>query len=235
AYGAGMQALMDEGGWTDDADLAAAYLTWGGWAYGGGREGIAAQDQLRRRLAATQAVLHNQDNREHDILDSDDYYQFAGGMAAAVRAFSGGRQPAIYLNDHSRPESPKARTLQEEIGRVVRARAVNPKWLDGVMRHGHKGAFEIAATVDYLYGFAATARCVADHHFDAVYAAYLADDRVRDFMARVNPAALKETAAKLRDAVARGLWRPKSNSAHALLEELVNNAHEDHAREGTAA
>lgn len=235
AYGAGMQALMDEGGWTDDADLAAAYLTWGGWAYGGGREGVAAQDQLRRRLAGTQAVLHNQDNREHDILDSDDYYQFAGGMAAAVRAFSGGRQPAIYLNDHSRPESPKARTLQEEIGRVVRARAVNPKWLDGVMRHGHKGAFEIAATVDYLYGFAATARCVADHHFDAVYAAYLADDRVRDFMARVNPAALRETAAKLRDAVARGLWRPKSNSAHALLEELVNNAHEDHAREGTAA
>ena len=112
----------------------------------------------------------------------------------------------------------------------MRARAVNPKWIDGVMRHGHKGAFEIAATVDYLYGFAATARCVADHHFDAVYAAYLADDRVRDFMARVNPAALRETAAKLRDAVARGLWRPKSNSAHALLEELVNNA-----REGTAA
>ena len=116
--------------------------------------------------------LHNQDNREHDVLDSDDYYQFEGGITAAVRHLSGD-QPEIYHNDHSRPETPRIRTLKEEIGRIVRARAVNPKWLNGVMRHGYKGAFEIAATVDYLFVFAATARVVENHHFDALYEAYV--------------------------------------------------------------
>jgi cobaltochelatase CobN len=221
AYGAGMQALIDEGGWRDTRDLAAAYLTWGGYAYGAGKEGTAAEDAFAERLTGVQAVLHNQDNREHDILDSDDYYQFEGGMAAAVRVLSGGRQPEIYHNDHSRPESPRVRTLKEEIGRVVRSRAVNPKWIAGVMRHGYKGAFEIAATVDYLFGFAAAAACVDDHHFDAVYAAYVLDDEVRGFMADVNPAALREMSAKLLEAMARGLWRPRSNSAHAVLSELA--------------
>lgn len=221
AYGAGLQALIDESLWRDDADIAETYLTWSGYAYGGGRDGIAAHDALRERLSQTQAVLHNQDNREHDILDSDDYYQFHGGMAAAARVFSGGRQPEIYHNDHSRPESPRVRTLRHEIGRVVRGRAVNPAWLRGVMRHGYKGAFEIAATVDYLFGFAAAARCVDDHHFDAVYAAYVLDEDVRAFMAAANPAALREMSAKLLEALTRGLWRPKSNSAHAALQELA--------------
>ena len=112
--------------------------------------------------------MHNQDNREHDLLDSDDYYQFEGGLSAAVRHLSG-RRPTVWHNDHSRPESPKVRRLEEEIARVVRARVVNPKWIRGVMRHGYKGAFEMAATVDYLFAFAATARAVGDHHFDAVF------------------------------------------------------------------
>ena len=195
AYGAGLQALIDERGWESDADLARAYLAWGGYAYGAKAEGVAEHGLFERRLGAVELVLHNQDNREHDILDSDDYYQFEGGLAAAVRTLSG-EQPAIFHNDHSRPETPSIGTLKEEIGRIVRARAANPKWLAGVMRHGYKGAFEIAATVDYLFAFAATAKVVEHHHFDALYDAYLADERVRGFIADANPAALREIAER---------------------------------------
>ena len=220
AYGAGLQALIDERGWQSEVDLARAYLAWGGYAYGDGAEGQAAQGLFAARLEGVEAVLHNQDNREHDLLDSDDYYQFEGGLAVAVRSLSG-RAPQVYHNDHSRPESPKIRALVDEIGRVVRARVVNPKWIAGVMRHGYKGAFEMAATVDYLFAFAATARAVGDHHFDAVYEAYLEDPLVRDFLAEKNPAALKEIAERLIEAQERGLWRPRSNSARAQLDELA--------------
>jgi cobaltochelatase CobN len=219
AYGAGLQALIDERGWHDDADLANAWLTWGSYAYGGGAQGAAAGDELRARLSKVQAIAHNQDNREHDLLDSDDYYQFEGGLAATVRHLSG-EQPEIYHNDHSRPERPRIKRLEEEIAQVVRARVVNPKWIRGVMRHGYKGAFEIAATVDYLFAFAATARVVADHHFDAVYDAFIGDMEVRDFIETNNDAALAEIAARLLEAQTRGLWRARSNSAHQVLERL---------------
>ena len=218
AYGAGLQALIDERGWETESDLAEAYLAWGGYAYGGGVEGAPERGLFEARLGSVQAVLHNQDNREHDLLDSDDYYQFEGGLAVAVRTLSG-QAPVVYHNDHSRPENPRVRTLDEEIARVVRARVVNPKWIAGVMRHGYKGAFELAATVDYLFAFAATARCVRDHHFDAVFDAYVADDTVRGFMEEANPAALREMAAKLAEALSRGLWRPKSNAAHHTIEQ----------------
>lgn len=219
AYGAGLQALIDENGWESEDDLARAYVAWGGYAYGAGATGEAAHGLFERRLAQVEAVLHNQDNREHDLLDSDDYYQFEGGMTAAVRMLSG-NQPTVYHNDHSRPESPKIRTLEDEIGRVVRARVVNPKWIDGVMRHGYKGAFEMAATVDYLFAFAATAKCISDHHFDAVYEAYLQDEKVRDFLEQHNPEALKDIADKLREALDRGLWSTKHNSAFDELGGL---------------
>ena len=220
AYGAGLQALIDEKGWSDDGDLARAYVAWGGYAYGGGVGGETAHGAFETRLRGTDAVIHNQDNREHDLLDSDDYYQFEGGMTAAVRVLSGA-QPTVYHNDHSRPETPRIRTLEDEIGRIVRARVVNPKWIAGVMRHGYKGAFEMAATVDYLFAFAATAKCVRDHHFDAVFDAYLNDDEVRAFLEQNNPAALAEMAARLKEAQDRGLWRPRRNDTRDLLDGLA--------------
>ena len=220
AYGAGLQALIDERGWHEEADLARAYLVWGGYAYGDGAEGKAEHALFERRLGSIEAVVQNQDNREHDLLDSDDYYQFEGGMTAAVRHLSG-RQPRVYHNDHARPESPRIRSLEEEIARVVRARVVNPKWIEGVMRHGYKGAFEMAATVDYLFAFAATARAVRDHHFDAVFDAYLGAPLVREFIAENNPAALREIAERLKEALERGLWRPRSNSVHDTLRSLA--------------
>jgi cobaltochelatase CobN len=216
AYGAGLQTIIDERIWDDEADLAEAYLGWSGYAYAAGCEGCADRPMLEARLAATDAVLHNQDNREHDLLDSDDYYQFEGGLALVVRRLSG-RAPAVWHNDHSRPEMPRIRSLREELGRIVRGRAANPRWIAGVMRHGYKGAGEIAATVDYLFAFAATSRAVDDAHFDALYDAYLADDAVRGFMAEHNPAALAETSQRFLEAIERGLWRPRRNSAREDL------------------
>ncbi|MBO3760559.1 cobaltochelatase subunit CobN [Ciceribacter sp. L1K22] len=220
AYGAGLQALIDEKGWERRGDLAEAYLVWGGYAYGADVEGKAERGLFEERLRSVQAVVQNQDNREHDLLDSDDYYQFEGGMTAAIEHVAGGR-PAVYHNDHSRPEKPVIRSLEEEIGRVVRARVVNPKWIEGVMRHGYKGAFEITATVDYMFAFAATTGAVRDHHFEAVYQAFLMDERVRAFMAEKNAPALKELAERLIEAIERGLWTPRSNSAKFSLSEIV--------------
>lgn len=220
AYGAGLQALIDEKGWAGRNDLAEAWLVWGGYAYGAGEDGQAERGLLEERLRSVQAVVQNQDNREHDLLDSDDYYQFEGGMAATVEKLTGA-MPEVYHNDHSRPEKPVIRTLEEELSRVVRGRAANPKWIAGVMRHGYKGAAEIAATVDYLFAFAATTGKVGNHHFEVVYQAYIADKSVQDFMLEKNPAALAETAAKLNEAIERGFWTPRSNSARFALEQLM--------------
>jgi cobaltochelatase CobN len=216
AYGAGLQALIDERAWNDDSDLAEAWLQWGQYAYAAGGEGRAERGLIETWLKTVDAVLHNQDNREHDLLDSDDYYQFEGGLALVARHLSG-RAPAVYHNDHSLPDRPRIRTLREELGRVVRGRAANPRWIAGVMRHGYKGAAEIAATVDYLFAFAATARAVDDSHFDTLYDAYLGDAAVRDFIAQVNPAALGEIRRRFAEAIERGLWRPKRNSTREAL------------------
>ncbi|MDK1480807.1 cobaltochelatase subunit CobN, partial [Sinorhizobium sp. 6-117] len=223
AYGAGLQALIDEKGWDKRGDLAEAYLTWGGYAYGAGEDGRAERGLFEERLRTIEAVVQNQDNREHDLLDSDDYYQFEGGMSAAAEHLAGQR-PAIYHNDHSRPEKPVIRSLEEEIGRVVRARVVNPKWIDGVLRHGYKGAFEIAATVDYMFAFAATTGAVRDYHFEAAYQAFITDEKVLDFLRDKNPAALAEMSERFLEAIERGLWTPRSNSARFELNSLSGDA-----------
>ena len=132
-----------------------------------------------------------------------------------------GRDRPIYHNDHSRPERPVIRTLDEEIGRVMRSRVVNPKWIDGVKRHGYKGAFEMAATLDYLFAFAATTGAVKNHHFDMAEAAFIEDDDTRSFIERHNPSALREMAERLQEAINRGMWAPKSNSARVRIESIL--------------
>ena len=220
AYGAGLQALIDERIWSDKADLGAAYLDWGGYSYGAKDEGTRDREGFAARLGQVEAIVQNQDNREHDLLNSDDYYQFEGGAAAAVLSLQGKDRP-VYHNDHSRPERPVIRTLDDEIARVVRSRVVNPKWIEGVKRHGYKGAFEIAATVDYLFAFAATTGAVRGHHFDMVESAFLEDEATRDFIAEHNAPALREIAQRLQETIDRGLWRPKSNSARARIGGLL--------------
>jgi len=220
AYGAGLQGLMDTGEWQGKADLAEAFLNWGQYAYGAKAAGVPARARFAARLGQIEAVVHNQDNREHDLLDSDDYYQFEGGLVATAEVISG-RKPQAYHNDHSRPERPMTRTLEEEIGRVMRARVVNPKWLAGVKRHGYKGAFEIIATLDYMFAFAATTGAVKTHHFDLAFAAFVEDAATREFLIANNRFGYDELLAKFAQARRRGLWAPRSNWAHGLLGALA--------------
>lgn len=223
AYGAGLQALIDERIWDTQADFGEAYLEWGSYAYGEGRAGARDRSGFEKRLGQVEAIVQNQDNREHDLLDSDDYYQFEGGAAAAVASLQGQTRP-IYHNDHSHPERPVIRTLEDEMARVIRSRVLNPKWIDGVKRHGYKGAFEIAATVDYMFAFAATTGAVKSHHFDAVEATFLENDETREFIANANAPALREIAERLQEAINRDLWQPRSNSARARIAGLLPGA-----------
>jgi cobaltochelatase CobN len=215
AYGAGLQGLIESQNWNDESDLAQAYINWSAYAYTRQAEGKSAPEAFNQRLGNMQIVLQNQDNREHDLLDSDDYYQFQGGLSAAVRSVSG-KQPQAYFGDNSRPEQPKVRQLTEEITRVYRSRVVNPKWIEGVMRHGYKGAFEMAATIDFLFGYDATTQCVPDFMYQGIAEAYLFDPAVQEFIQKNNPWALRDMSERLLEAHQRGMW----NAAGKTLEQL---------------
>ncbi|MEG4445921.1 cobaltochelatase subunit CobN [Microcoleus sp. AT9_B5] len=288
AYGAGLQGIIEAQNWTDDSDLAKAYINWSSYAYTstpptppyqggaksnssplqpentpptppyqggaksnssplqgaannscppplqggvrGGEWGCSAPEAFEQRLRQMQIVLQNQDNREHDILDSDDYYQFQGGMTAAIRNLQG-KNPETYFGDNSIPENPKVRQLREEIARVYRSRAVNPKWIEGAMRHGYKGAFEIAATVDFLFAYDATANCVEDFMYEGIAEAYIFDEKVQAFIQENNPWALRDMAERLLEARQRGLWESANQDtldklrAIALQAEAVIESH----------
>lgn len=219
-YGAGLQASIASGNWTERADLAEAYLRAGAFAYGQDAHGTAAPQAFAQRIAGLDAVLHNQDNREHDILDSGDYYQFMGGMAAAVEHLSG-TPAALYHGDFSVPGAPRIRTLGEEVARVVRSRAVNPKWLDGIKRHGYKGAFEMAATVEFLFAFDATTGVVGDHQYALVADAYVHDDDTRAFLQQHNPLALRSIGERLLEAMDRGLWAEPGDQRARIEDHLL--------------
>jgi cobaltochelatase CobN len=223
AYGAGLQGLIESQNWNEEADLAQAYINWSAYAYTRKAEGKSAPEAFNQRLGNMQIVLQNQDNREHDLLDSDDYYQFQGGLTAAVRSISG-KQPQAYFGDNSRPEQPKVRQLTEEIARVYRSRVVNPKWIEGVMRHGYKGAFEMAATLDFLFGYDATTQCVPDFMYQGVADAYLFDPAVQQFIQQNNPWALRDMSERLLEAHQRGMWKDVTGNTLEQLRQLFLEA-----------
>jgi cobaltochelatase CobN len=220
SYGSGILHAIESGNWRDDADLAAIYLAWGGWAYERGAVGVPAPDALRRRLAETEVAVKNQDNREHDIFDSDDYLQDHGGMVAAIRVF-GGREPKAWFGDSADPRRPRVRSLAEEAARVVRSRVVNPKWLSAMQQHGYKGAFEMAATVDYLFGYDATTGVVEDWMYERVTAAYVADPAMRAFFEQANPWALRAIAERLLEAADRKMWAASDEAIRALQAAVL--------------
>lgn len=219
-YGSGLQDALASGRWQHSGELAEAYLRGGAFAYGQGGHGVPARKAFAHRLARLDAVVHNQDNREHDLLDSAEYAQFQGGMAAAVQSLAGA-PAALYHGDFSVPGSPRIRPLREEVARVVRARAVNPKWLEGVRRHGYKGAVEIAATVDNLFAFDATAGVVGDRQYELVADAYLHDDATREFLQRHNPQALRGLGERLLEAIRRGLWQEPGGQRERIERHLL--------------
>ena len=205
AYGAGLLPLIDARNWRDDADLAEVYAVWGGYAYGRDLDGAPARPDMETAFARIAVAAKNADTREHDIADSDDYFQYHGGMVAMVRSLTG-RSPAAYIGDSATPDAVKTRTLAEETRRVFRSRVVNPRWIAAMRRHGYKGAFELAATVDYLFGYDATANVVADWMYERLAAAYVFDPESRAFMEKSNPWALRGITERLLEAVQRGMW-----------------------------
>jgi cobaltochelatase CobN len=222
AYGAGLQGLIESQNWENTADLARAYINWSAYAYTRASEGKSAPEAFHQRLGNMQIVLQNQDNREHDILDSDDYYQFQGGMTAAIAKVSG-QAPEVYFGDNSRTAQPKVRKLSAEITRVYRSRVVNPKWIAGAMRHGYKGALEMSATLDYLFAYDATTNCVSDFMYTGIAETYILQPEVQEFIKQSNPWALRDMSERLLEAHQRGMWQ---NVDHHLIDRLKAIANE---------
>ena len=226
-YGSGMLALLERRNWRSDDDLAAVYTAWSGWSYGRAGMGLSAPEAMARRFTAIEVAVKNQDNREHDIFDSDDYLQDHGGMVATIRALrrDAGVAPAkAWFGDSADPARPRVRSLAEEAARVVRTRVANPKWITAMQQHGYKGAFEMAATVDYLFGYDATAHVVEDWMYERVTQAYVGEVAVRKFFEQSNPWALRSIAERLLEAIDRGLWSAPSPAALATLRAAVLEA-----------
>ena len=220
SYGVGLSQLIDSGHWRTTDDLAKVFLEWGGYAYGRNSYGRDARATFAERLKTVEVALHNQDNREHDIFDSDDYYQFHGGMVATIRSLTGER-PRAYFGDSSRPEASRIRDLKEEALRVYRSRVINPKWIASIQRHGYKGGLELTATVDYVFSFDATAGIAPDFVYEGLAEHYALDGTMQDFLERSNPWALNAIAKRLLEAAERGLWEHPSEEVLGKLRQAV--------------
>jgi cobaltochelatase CobN len=214
-YGAGVAGTVLDGDWESRAVLGEAYLAASAFALGADGEARPAADAFRARVRAADALVHAQDDRERDALDTEDVADFVGGFAAAAAAL--GTSPTLIHLDTSRPETPRARLMGEEIARIVRGRLANPRWIEGQLRHGYRGAAELAQGVDALYAFAATADVVTSRQFEAVFDAYLGDEAVWNRVMAVNPSAGKAIAERFSEALRRGLFQPRRNSVFARL------------------
>ncbi|CUR57925.1 Aerobic cobaltochelatase subunit cobN [metagenome] len=219
SYGAGILQVVESGNWRSDNDLAEVYTAWGGFAYGRDLDGAPAADDMRTNYRRIKVAAKNVDTREHDIADSDDYFQYHGGMVATVRALTGS-DPKAYVGDSTSPDAVRTRTLQEETNRVFRARVVNPRWIGAMQRHGYKGAFELAATVDYLFGFDATAGVVHDWMYESLAKEYVLDETNQRFLRTSNPWALRGIVERLHEAAERGLWESPDADVMAALQQV---------------
>jgi len=219
SYGAGILPLIEAGNWRNDADLAEVYTTWGGYAYGRDLDGVPARADMEANYRRIRVAAKNVDTREHDIADSDDYFQYHGGMVATVRALTGAA-PRAYVGDSTSPDAVRTRSLTEETARVFRARVVNPRWISAMQRHGYKGAFELAATVDYLYGFDATAGVVTDGMYAQLAESYVLEQQNQEFMKHANPWALRGIIEKLHEAADRGLWAEPDPDLMATMQDV---------------
>jgi cobaltochelatase CobN len=219
SYGAGILQAVESGSWRDDADLAEVYTAWGGFAYGRGLDGVPAAEDMQANYRRIKVAAKNIDSAEHDIADSDDYFQYHGGMLATVRALTGA-DPKAYVGDSTSPDAVRTRTLSEETARVFRSRVVNPRWIAAMQRHGYKGAFELSATVDYLFGFDATAGVVHDWMYDRLARDYVLDQTNQDFLRHSNPWALRGIVERLHEAADRGLWTEPDDDVMAAMQRI---------------
>ena len=222
SYGAGLQELISNSSWTSNDDLANAYLAWSSWIYDSNLEGKYGRNELEISLYNIQAVIHNQDNKEHDILDSDDYYQFQGGLSASIKKISG-KYPELFHGDLSKYGHSKITKLNKELEKVVLSRVLNPKWIRGMMQNGYKGAFEFSATLDYLYAYDATTKLVSNWCYESIYKNWLCDKDITNFLEKNNPWALRDIAERFIEVINRKMWDNANNHILENLKTIVNN------------
>jgi cobaltochelatase CobN len=221
AYGAGVEDLLGRDAERDV--IGTAYLDATSHFYAGAEGGAAAAPRaFAERVASADLLIHSGNDPGHDLLEGAEDVGFVGGFASAAAAL--GRAPDLIMLDTTDPQRPRARPLAAALARIVRARAVNPRFIEGQMRHGPRGAAELAETVDRLIGFAETTDAVPSGLLDLVYEAYLADARVREFLLRENPAAAAGMSARFAAAQQRGLWHPRRNDIAADLTALCVEA-----------
>jgi cobaltochelatase CobN len=218
-YGAGLESLLRTGAWDRRDALGEAFIAASSHGYADTSQGVADDAAFRTRIATADAFLLVQDHREVDVLDGDAFAAHAGGLAAAAASL--GHAPALYHADTSEHGAPRTRAMKEEIARVARGRLANPVWIAGMMRHGYRGAAEIARGVEALAAFAATLPSRLDRQFDLAFEATLATPEVDAFLRSANPQARDAISRQLRAALDRDLWRPRRNAVVAMLAEMT--------------
>lgn len=217
AYGAGVSHLIDEKNWENGKDLGAVYVTWGGYAYGRNTYGKTVPEVFKKRLSKLDLTVKNEDTREHDMIDSDDFYSYHGGMIAAVKAFKG-VLPQSYCGDSSDPERVRMRTTKEETKHIFRSRVLNPKWIASMQKHGYKGAGDLSAMVDHLFGWDATGEVMEDWMYERLANTYVLNKELQEWFKKVNPYALQNITERLLEAEKRVMWRAEPELTQALKD-----------------
>jgi cobaltochelatase CobN len=218
-YGAGVAELVESKNWETQQDLGNNYIRYSSHAYGRGSYGNWKPDAYRRQLARMDVTVKNEDSREYDMMSCTDYYNYYGGMIVAVKTVRG-HLPFAVMGDSADPKRVKMRTTFEEAKHVLRSRLVNPKWLEGMKRHGYKGAGDISHMMDVVLGWDATAEVVDDWMYEKIAQAYALDTEMQEWMKEVNPFALQNILDKLLEAISRGMW-----DADTAMEEQLQEAY----------
>ncbi|MCF2165990.1 MULTISPECIES: cobaltochelatase subunit CobN [Halobacterium] len=216
-YGAGTNKAVDEGEWDDRSDLADVYVQWGGYAMGSRGRVSEAHDAFERRLGNVDATVKIEDTMEQDEFDSSDWYAFHGGFITAV-AEESGAEPASYVGDSSDPDNVDVYTNEEKVRKAMRARVLNPEWLDSMEDHGYKGAGDLSSTVDVTLGWDATTGVVSDTLWADVAEKYAFDEDRQEWLRDVNPWALSSITDTLLEAIERDLWGADDETAERLRD-----------------
>ena len=216
-YGSGINVVLDAKNWETEKDLTAVYVRWGGHVFGGGARGVYQPELFKKRLAETELTVKNEESHDMNILSSDDYNGFHGGMIAAIKSF-GSKTPTSYVGDSANRGAPKVRTVAEEMERVVRSESLNPKYIEGLMQHGYKGAMDMANRLNISFQWDATSSVMEDWMYDDYAQKYAFDPKVQQWMKKVNPWALQNIAEMLLEAEQRQIWNADDETKEKLQE-----------------
>lgn len=220
-YGAGVAELVEAKTWQTQRDLGEAYIRYSAHAYGEGSYGEQRPHAFRRHLSRMEVTVKNEDSREYDMLSCTDFYNYYGGLIAAAATVRG-EMPAAFVGDSADPRRVAVRSTQEETKHVLRARLLNPKWLDGMKRHGYKGAGDISKVMDIIIGWDATAEVMDDWMYERVAAKYALDPEMQRWLQDVNPYALQNILDKLLETIQRGMWQASDDMQQQLRDAYLD-------------